>query len=90
MTRTATRNELDTMYLIVKRAQGMGITIGTHTTQIMDIHNAHKQFNLRLDDFLAAPDFDFAHDFIGIQRNIDRITCRIGNLFVPRYAGQYT
>ena len=36
----------------------------------MDIDSADRKFNLRLDDFLKANDFDFAHDFIGIQKNI--------------------
>lgn len=57
-------------------------------TIMMDIDNADKQFNLRLDDFLNAEPFDFMHDVCGIVQNIDRETGKIGNLFVPRFAGR--
>lgn len=79
--------EWNTIIRIVERAEHVGIGRGTRITRMMDIQNAHKQFNLRLDDMLAADDFDFAHDFIGIQTNMNRLTGRIENLFVPRYAG---
>ena len=79
--------EWNAIIRIVDRAERIGIGRGTRITRMMDIQNAHKQFNLRLDDMLAADDFDFAHDFIGIQANMNRLSGRIENLFVPRYAG---
>lgn len=71
---------------IVTRAERMNIAIGSRITQLMDIENADKQFQLRLKDFLAADDFNFAHDFCGIQHSMNRVSCRIENFFVPRFA----
>ena len=78
--------EFEIIFAIVQRAQRMGITVGTHVTQMMDMDNAHKQFSLNLIDMLKADDANFAHDFIGIQRNINRLTGTVENCFVPRYA----
>lgn len=83
-----TIEEINTIDRIINRAQELGITIGSRITQVIDMHNAHKQFHLRLDEMLSADDFDFAHDFCGIQANIDRNTGVVGNLFVPRFAGR--
>jgi hypothetical protein len=41
---------------------------------------------LKLEEFLAAPGFDFIHDVIGIQRHINRETGQLGDCFLPRYA----
>ena len=80
-------DRLNTISRIIERADALGISKGTRITKVLDIENACKQFNLRLADWLAADDFNFAHDFTGIQANINRITCKIENHFVPRYAG---
>ena len=80
-------HEMDTMVAICKRAQALGVAHGTMMTQMMDIQHAHEQFDLRLDDLLSAQDFDFCHDFIGIQNNIDRTNGGKIERFVPRYAG---
>ena len=77
----------NTIVRIVERAEAMGIDKGTRITRIMDMENADKQFALRLDDFLAADELDFCHDFNGIQCNMNRLTGRVENLFVPRFAG---
>lgn len=77
----------NTIVRIIERAEAMGITKGTRITRIMDLENADKQFMLRLDDFLAADELDFCHDFNGIQCNMNRLTGRVENLFVPRFAG---
>jgi hypothetical protein len=52
----------------------------------MDIENADKAFNLRLEDLLNADDFNFAHDVVGIVTNINRKNPTDFNLFVPRFA----
>ena len=56
---------------------------------MMDIESADKKFNLRLDDWLNADDFNFAHDFFGIRNNIVRseFPSTDFGLFVPRFAG---
>ncbi len=38
----------------------------------MGIESADQKFNLRLEDWLKADDFNFAHDSCGIQNNIQR------------------
>ena len=80
------RAKYDVIYQIIKRAQRMGITIGEQITQFLDVENADKQFSMRLQEWLDADDFDFAHDFIGIQANMDREVCKVRNFFVPRFA----
>lgn len=75
------------MYVkIAQRAEGMSIYIGERLSLLMDIENADKVFNLRLEDWLNADDGNFAHDVIGIVNNIDRRNPTNFNLFVPRYA----
>ena len=78
------KTEFETIVAIVERAEKMGIARGDRFTKIMDIDNAHKQFNLRLEEMLAACDFDFTR----IQTCMNRDTCRIEGLFVPRFAGK--
>ena len=80
------RERYETIFQIVNRAIAMGIAVGDKITCSMDIDNADKQFDLRLHDFLSADDGNFAHDFCGIQRHIDRSTLTIGDFFVPRFA----
>ena len=60
----------------------------SRVTIMMDVENADKQFNLRLDELLEADDYEFTHDVFGIVNNIDRRTGKVGNLFVPRFAGR--
>ena len=74
--------------MIVNRANQAGIAQGERITQIMDLDNAAKQFNMRLEEMLEASDYDFAHDFIGIQNTMNRETGKIEGLFVPRFAGR--
>lgn len=54
---------------------------------VMDITAVHANGTpLRLADFLAADDFNFAHDWFGIRRNLDRATGALINCFLPRFA----
>lgn len=80
------KQEFEIIHKIVVRAQAMDIAILDTTSQMMDIEHAHRQFNLRLEEFLNADDFNFAHDFCGIQRHIDRTTGKVGDFFLPRFA----
>lgn len=53
----------------------------------MDISATHANGNpLRLEDLLDADDGNFAHDFFGIQRHLNRKTGQLDNLFVPRFS----
>ena len=75
------------MYVkIAQRAEAMDLYTGERFTFLMDIENADKAFNMRLEDWLNADDFNFAHDVIGIINNIDRRNPKDFNLFVPRFA----
>lgn len=75
---------------ICARAKAMGIMRGDVVGALMDMESADKKFNLRLDDFLEADNFNFAHDFVGIQNNIVRehFPATDFGYFVPRFAGK--
>lgn len=77
------------MYVkICERAEQIGICNSDRVGALMDIESADRAFNLRLDEWLAADAFDFAHDFCGIQGNIVRgkFPAVSFGLFVPRFA----
>lgn len=74
---------------IAERAEEMGIYNGERITLMMDIENADNQFNMRLEDWLEADNFNFAHDIVGIVNNIDRSKYPAEiNRFLPRFAGK--
>jgi hypothetical protein len=52
----------------------------------MDIECVHQTTPLRLDELLAADDFNFAHDLFGIAEHLNRETRKLENCFVPRFA----
>lgn len=80
------KDEMLIIVEIAKRAEQKGLLMFDRMSLIMDLENAHNQFKLRLDDFLKSDDFDFAHDIVGIQKNINRKTKTVENHFLPRYA----
>lgn len=71
---------------IAKRADEKGLLMFDRMSLIMDIQAAHEQFKLKLDKLLEADDYNFSHDIVGIQQNINRKTKEIENYFLPRYA----
>lgn len=55
----------------------------------MDVTATHCNGNpLRLDDLLAADDFNFAHDIYGIRRHLNRGTGKLENCFSPRFSAR--
>lgn len=80
------KNRFMTYVKIAQRAEGMGIYKGERINLLMDIENADKAFNLRLEELLDADDANFVHDVIGIVNNIDRSNPTDFNFFVPRFA----
>lgn len=78
------------MYVkIAERAEQMGIYHGERHTLLMDIESADNAFNMRLEDWLKADNFNFAHDIVGIVNNIDRSTFPAEiSRFLPRFAGK--
>ena len=81
-----TKDEMLTIAKIAKRAEDKGLLMFDRMSLIMDIENAHRQFNLKLNEWLKANDLDFSHDIVGIQQNINRETKQVENCFLPRYA----
>lgn len=76
---------------ICERAERMKIDTGDRMGTLMDIESADKKFNMRLDDWLQADDFNFAHDYCGIQNNIKRgeFPATDFGFFLPRFAGTH-
>jgi len=57
----------------------------------MNITACHANGNpLRLNDLLAADDFNFAHDIFGIDRHINRLNGKLENCFSPRFSVRQT
>lgn len=74
---------------IADRAENEGMYDGDRMSLLMDIESADKKFNLRLDDWLNADKFNFAHDLWGIMDNIvrDKFPATDFGFFLPRFAG---
>lgn len=75
---------------IAERAEKEGLYKGDRLNLLMDIESADLRFNLRLDDWLNADEFNFAHDLYGIINNIVRNDFSATNFgyFVPRFVGE--
>jgi hypothetical protein len=80
------RDEKMVIAEIAKRADEMGLMMFDRMSMMMDIEAVHAEIGLRLDDLLKADDFNFGHDIIGIQQNIDRENKKLNNHFLPRFA----
>lgn len=83
---TETKEQFGLIMEIVKRADEMGIMMLDRLSLSMDLKVANQEFNLRLQELLNADNFNFSHDVVGIQNNINRATKQMENFFVPRYA----
>jgi hypothetical protein len=82
-----TKNDYETIVEIAKRSETLNIGFGDRITRLMDIEFACNQFNIDLFKFLTCQDFDFAHDFVGIQMRLDRLNNKWNDdCFVPRCA----
>lgn len=73
---------------IAERAKNDGLYNGDRMSLLMDIESADKKFNLRLDDWLNADKFNFAHDLYGIMNNIvrDSFPATDFGFFLPRFS----
>ena len=80
------KDEMTLIMKIVERADEEGLMNFDRISLMLDIETAHKEIGLRLSDLLNADEFNFAHDIVGIQANIDRRSKTITNCFLPRYA----
>jgi hypothetical protein len=82
------REELFLCSKIADRAREMGLYDESPVTLFMDIQNAAEYWDMRLEDWLNADDFNFAHDIVGIAENIIReYPVKFTEHFVPRFAG---
>lgn len=90
--KTLTKTDYELINQIVDRAQNMGFYENNRITAYLDVQNATKYFNMRLEDWLEADDFNFAHDIVGIYKAINRIAHPVDfsndPWFLPRFAGK--
>ncbi|MBZ9622882.1 hypothetical protein G9F71_008450 [Clostridium sp. FP2] len=82
------RENFELIIKIAKRAEENGLLMFDRMSLIMDLECAKEEFNLRLDDFLNADNFNFSHDIYGIQSNLNRQTKKMENFFLPRFTSR--
>jgi hypothetical protein len=75
---------------IARRAAALGKRHGIKIDVLdamMDVTAVHANGNpLRLDGLLAADEFNFAHDILGIRDHLNRETGKLMDCFRPRYS----
>ena len=87
--KTLTKEEYELCNKIVERAMKMGFYKDNKITAFMDIENAAKYWDMRLEEWLNADDYNFAHDIVGIYENIVReMPVKFTNYFMPRFANE--
>ena len=82
------KEQMELTMEIVNRAEKLGLMQSDRITALLDLEKATEYFNLRLADMLNADAFNFAHDFVQIQNDINRTTGKFSNRFVPRFDGR--
>lgn len=81
-------NDRKVIDAIVERAKKTWPAVDA-TSLAMDLTATHNHVcRLRLDDLLAAPDLDFAHDVSGIMCYLDRENLNMKHCFEPRFAAR--
>ena len=81
-----TREDHELMDKIMERAERMGLFVDKKINHMMDLDVAAHQFDMRLQEWLDADNENFCHDWFGIYAHINRETCRVEGLFMPRFA----
>ena len=80
---------VDAMVSVAERATALNL-FNPHNydrvTMMMDLAAADADVGLDYDKLLAFPDYDFAHDVIGIATHMNRNTGKIEDFFLPRSA----
>lgn len=72
---------------ILDRAEKLGIIQSDNVTAFIGLEKPTVHFNFLIEDMLKADDFNFAHDFVNIQNDINRRTGKFSGMFVPRFTG---
>ena len=80
------KERLELIMKIAERAEELDLLMFDRLSLIMDLDFADSKFNLRLKELLNADNFNFSHDIVGIQQNIDRQNKTMSDFFVPRFA----
>lgn len=63
------------------RAEKLGIMQSNNATAFVDLEKPTVHYNFWIDDMLKADDFNFAHDFVHIQNDINRKTGSLAECF---------
>lgn len=71
---------------VADRANSMGLLKSDIVTFLIDLDVVDMYFDVRYQDWLDGPAFDFAHDVVGIQTHVDREYHTMDGRFMPRYA----
>lgn len=87
----ASKEDIDIIFAIVDRAiESIKKNTGRELDRVslaMDLTATHLNGTpLRLADLLAADEYNFAHDVVGIINNMNRRTGKPENCFLPRFA----
>lgn len=87
------KSDLKTISKIANRGMDIASDQGANLVRldvIMDLESAHEDCPMNLSRFLDADDFNFAHDFFGIRRHMDRSKYpgKLTDCFVPRHAAE--
>ena len=82
-----TKEKLRLITDIVERADELYIMQSSKETLTIDLVIADEEFDLKLEQLLFADDFNFIHEVVGIQQNVDRENKKMNGEFIPRYAG---
>ena len=82
---TTSRDEVESIRLIVKRAHEEVPGMFDTMTLSMDLTACHRNgCPLKLAELEQADISDFVHDVAGITQHIDRVTGELGGCFLPR------
>lgn len=85
----STKEELDLIIKIIKRADDENLLSTDRLCLMMDLEAVHtNDVKLQFGKLLNFPRFDFAHDIVGIQNCIDRKTGKLTKCFLPRCSGE--
>ena len=82
-----TKENVDVAIAILERADKLGLILNDRTSLHMDLESADVDY----DRLASFPDFDFAHDILGVQRHMDRSSYpgKLTDCFLPRSANRH-
>ena len=83
-----TKDDYTVLAKIAARAEKLSIVQHSRMTLLMDLEYTNEETPLDFNRLLNADDFNFAHDIIGIQSHFNRVTKKMENCFLPRFAKQ--